>query len=105
MKKLLHIIASPREDDSRTLQVAGAFLDAFQEKHPDFVYEELNLAQVELPSLGQKRVDGKYLLLDGKNLFGGIKESWAEILRLIDQFLTADLILISTPMWNFHIPY
>ncbi len=105
MQKLLHIIASPREDDSRTLQVAGAFMEAFQESHSDFVYEELNLAKAELPSLGQKRVDGKYLLLDGKNLYGGIKESWAEILRLIEQFLSADVYLVSTPMWNFHIPY
>ncbi len=105
MKKLLHIIASPREDDSRTLQVSKAFLEAFEKSHSDFVFEELNLAKAELPSLGQKRVDGKYLLLDGKNLFGGIKESWAEILRLIEQFLSADIYLVSSPMWNFHIPY
>jgi len=105
MKKLLHIIASPREDDSRTLQVSKVFLETFQENHSDYVLEELDLTKTNLPSLSQKRVDGKYLLLDGKDLFGGIKEAWQEILRYIEQFLSADLYLISTPMWNFHIPY
>ena len=105
MKKLLHIVATPREDESRTLQVSEVFLDAFLPKHSDYVFEELTLAKASLPSLSQKRVDGKYLLLEGENLFGGIKESWEEILRFIEQFLSADLYLISTPMWNFHIPY
>lgn len=45
MKKLLHIVASPREDESRTLKVSGAFLEAFKEKHPDWVIDELNLFQ------------------------------------------------------------
>ena len=29
MKKLLHIIATPRGEESRTLAVTGAFLEAF----------------------------------------------------------------------------
>ncbi|MDP2905242.1 MAG: hypothetical protein Q8O22_02930 [Candidatus Omnitrophota bacterium] len=39
MKKLLHIIATPRGEESRTLQVTGAFLKAFSEKHADWVVE------------------------------------------------------------------
>jgi hypothetical protein len=31
MKRLLHIIASPREGGSRTLQVSKVFLNAFKE--------------------------------------------------------------------------
>ena len=67
--------------------------------------DELNLAQEKIPDLSMKRVDGKYVLLQGKDLFGGLRESWEEILQHIERFLAADLYVISTPMWNFHIPY
>lgn len=105
MEKLLHIIATPREDESRTLQVSAAFLEAFRKKYPDCVIDELNLCKEEMPSLILKRVDGRYALLGGGNLFGKFKEAWKEIEAHIERFLSADAYLISTPMWNFSIPY
>lgn len=105
MKRILHIIASPREDESRTLQVSDAFLESFQKKHPDWMVDELNLFTEEIPSLTQKSVSGKYVLLEGKELYGSLKETWAEILQHIERFKTADFYLISAPMWNFSIPY
>lgn len=105
MKKLLHIIATPRDKESRTLKVSGAFLGAFKNKHPDWVIDELNLFKEELPVLSAKRVDSKYILLDNRDLFGEYKEAWQEIIAHIERFLSADVYLISTPMWNFNIPY
>lgn len=105
MTKILHIIASPREEKSRTLQVSETFLKALKQEHPDWIFDELHLEKEEIPSLTVKRVDGKYMLLLGKELFGEAKESWEEIILHIERFLSADLYLISTPMWNFTIPY
>jgi FMN-dependent NADH-azoreductase len=105
MKKLLHIIATPREAESRTLQVSNTFLAIFKDKHPDWMIEELNLFKEELPSLTLKRVDGKYILLGGKDLSGEFKEAWEGIVSHIERFLSADAYLISAPMWNFSIPY
>ena len=105
MKKLLHIIATPRGEESRTLQVSEVFLKVFTEKHTDWVVEELDLPKEQLPSLTAKRVDGKYLLLGGKDLYGELKEVWQEIIAHIKRFISADAYLISTPMWNFSIPY
>jgi len=105
MNKLLHIIATPRDEESRTLQVAGSFLEVFKQRHPDWVVEELNLSKEKLPSLTLKRVDGKYVLLGGKDLYGELKEAWQEIVACIQRFLSADAYLVSTPMWNFSIPY
>ncbi len=104
-KKLFHIIATPREEASRTLEISGAFLEEFRARHHDWVFDELNLAKATLPALSMRRVDGKYILLDGRNLFGEIKELWNEIIAHIERFKTADLYLITTPMWNFSIPY
>lgn len=105
MKRLLHIIATPRAELSRTLSVSEVFLEAFQEKHENWLIDELDLTRENLPSLSQKSVSGKYVLLQGKNLFGSLKESWVEIVQHIDRFRTADFFLVSTPMWNFSIPY
>lgn len=105
MKKLLHIIATPRGEESRTLKVSNAFLQSFQETHSDWVVEPLDLTTTDLPSLTAKRVDGKYVLLQGKELHGTLKENWDDIVHYIQHFLSADGYLISTPMWNFSIPY
>jgi FMN-dependent NADH-azoreductase len=105
MKRLLHIIATPRVEESFTLQISAAFLHAFREKHPEWIIDELDLSKEELPSLATRSVSGKYVLLSDKDLFGSLKESWTEIFHHIERFKTADLFLISTPMWNFHIPY
>lgn len=105
MKKLLHIIATPRSDESRTLKVTKAFLESFRSSQPGWAVEDLDLSKEKLPSLTANRVDGKYVLLSGKDLYGDLKESWEEIIRHIERFLSADAYLISTPMWNFGIPH
>jgi FMN-dependent NADH-azoreductase len=104
-KKLLHIIASPRGEESRTLMVAKTFVETLKEKYPDLVIEELNLYKEKLPALTVERVDGKYVLLSGKELSDELKEAWKDIIKYIERFLSADIYLVSTPMWNFSIPY
>lgn len=105
MNKLLHIIATPRGDDSRTLKVSNAFLGALKEKNPGCMIDELNVSTAELPSLTVKVVSGKYALLAGMELSEGLKKAWEDVLRHIERFLAADMYLISTPMWNLSIPY
>jgi len=105
MRKLLHIIATPREEESRTLLVSDAFLEVVRQAHSDWVIDELELAKEDLPQLTSRRVDGKYTLLSGGELFGTQKEQWQEIIAHIERFLSADVYLITTPMWNFSIPY
>ncbi len=105
MEKLLHIIASPREEQSRTLQVSEVFLKAFKENHPDCVVDELNLAKETIPNMSLKQLDGKYMLASGKDLSEEAKHEWKEIIRYIERFLSANIYVVSTPMWNFSIPY
>ncbi len=105
MRKLLHIVAAPRGDESRTLKVSAAFLDAFRSAHPDCAVDELNLWAEKLPPLTIPVVRGKYALLGGKELEGPLRDAWADVIRQIERFLSADAFLVSTPMWNFGIPY
>lgn len=105
MKKLLHIIATPRAKDSRTLKVTEAFLEAFRKKYPDCEIDELNVATETLPPLTVKAIYGKYVLLSGQDLTDELREAWREVVLHINRFLSADAYLISTPMWNFSIPH
>ncbi len=105
MERLLHIIATPRADESSTLKVSNAFLENFKKKFPGCLIDELNVAVEPLPPLSVKVVSGKYVLLGGKELSGELKDAWEVIVRHIERFLAADAYLISIPMWNFSIPY
>ena len=105
MKKLLHIVAAPRGEDSRTLKVTEAFLTRFKERYPDCEIVELNLFKGSLPSLTLEVIGGKYVLLGGGELSGPLKDAWRQVEHHIERFLDADGYLISTPMWNFSIPF
>lgn len=105
MDKLLHIIATPRGNESRTLKVSGSFLAALKAKYPSLAVDTLDLFKENIPPLTLKTVSGKYMLLSGKDLTGELKEAWQDIERHITRFLSADAYLLSAPMWNFSIPY
>jgi len=105
MEKLLHIIATPRSQESRTLKVSAAFLAEIRKKYPRCQIDELNVFTESLPELTLETVDGKYILLSGKELAGEFKKAWRDIECHIKRFLLADTYLITAPMWNFSLPY
>jgi FMN-dependent NADH-azoreductase len=103
--KLLHIIATPRENESNTLRVSDVFLQDMQTRYPELVVDVIDLFQHDLPAVAGNNIESKYTLLVGKPIDKRHKESWEQIEGLIKHFLSADIYLISTPMWNFSIPY
>ncbi|WP_345801310.1 NAD(P)H-dependent oxidoreductase [Microbacterium sp. AZCO] len=103
--KLLHVIASPRLDGSRTLGISQALLDELAGRIPDLEIETLDLFQEDLPAIAGDNIDAKYTLLARMPIGREHAESWAEIEREIERFRRADAYVISTPMWNFGIPY
>ncbi|MBN1794816.1 MAG: NAD(P)H-dependent oxidoreductase [Candidatus Omnitrophica bacterium] len=105
MKKLLHIIATPRGEASRTLKVSGVFLAELRKKYPGCTVDTINVSTETLPPLTVKRIDGKFALLMGGDLEGEAARAWKDIITHIERFLAAETYLISTPMWNFGIPY
>nr|MBI1229471.1 ACP phosphodiesterase [Cytophagales bacterium] len=103
--KLLHIMASPRGEKSRTLTISNEFLTTLKLKYPNLTIEELDLFQVKLPEVYGNTVDAKYALMAGGILEEQSKASWEEISNYSNEFLSYDAFLISCPMWNFTIPY
>lgn len=105
MKKLLHLIATPRGEESRTLKVSAAFLAALKSKYPAIMIDELNLFTTAVPAVTQQTVAGKYFLMGGKSIPPELMPVWRQVEKEIDRFKAADAYLVSTPMWNFSIPY
>src|SRR4029453_3952534 len=103
--KVLHIIATPRNVKSNTLQVTKVFLDALAAHHPEMQIDVVDLFDSDLPALAGANIEAKYTLLQGQPIDKHQEESWPQIETLIRHFLSADAYVISAPMWNFGIPY
>ncbi len=103
--KLLNIIASPRGKKSRTLNVSSEFLNTLKEKHPALIVEDLDIFTANLPDIFWGEVAAKYILMEGGVLNEESQQIWNRIVKYSEAFLNADIYLISSPMWNFSIPY
>lgn len=103
--KILHIIATPRRAQSNTLQVSEAFLKNLCARRDDVSVEVIDLYNYTLPAIAGDNIEAKYTLMVGQPIDKNHEESWLQIETLIKHFLTADAYLISSPMWNFGLPY
>src|SRR5688572_27224625 len=74
-------------------------------RYPDLKVEEFNLFDRELPAVAGANIEAKYTLMMRRPLDKVHQESWKQIEDQIAHFLSADIYVISTPMWNFSIPY
>lgn len=100
--RLLHVDASPRARRSRSRAVAASFLAAL----PGYVeVTRLDLWDAQLPPLGGEMIEGRYHLIMGEDVAPETAAQWEQIGRFTNDILTHDVWLISTPMWNFGIPY
>lgn len=108
MAKVLHIEASPRGEQSFSAQTAAAFLDEYRRANPDDVVSRLRLFEHPLPEFdaeaaGQKMQHIAQLMRGEKGVAPVGK--WAAVVAEIERLKSADKVVISTPMWNFSLPY
>lgn len=103
--RLLHIVATPRGLASNTGRVSSALLEALHDKHDDLTVRTLDLFAADLPAVAGVNIESKYKLMTGQDLDDAAASSWRQIETTIAGFLDAELYLLTTPMWNFSIPY
>ncbi|WP_375787502.1 FMN-dependent NADH-azoreductase [Bradyrhizobium sp. Pha-3] len=104
MPKLLHLSCSPRAD-SESAAGARVFLDRFREMRPDWEIDAMNLWREPLPEFEGYLLEAKYARIGGKSFTNSQQDAFAMAERLALRLALADRVLISTPMWNFSIPY
>jgi FMN-dependent NADH-azoreductase len=104
LPKLLHLACSPRAD-SESAAGARVFLDQFRRVRPDWDIDLMDLWRDHLPEFASEILDAKYARLNGKAFTDAQRDGFAEAERIAIRLSLADRVLISTPMWNFSIPY
>jgi FMN-dependent NADH-azoreductase len=102
--KLLHLACSPRAD-SESAAGARVFLDRFRQARPDWEIDAMNLWREPLPEFEGYLLEAKYARIGGKSFTNSQHDAFAVAERLALRLSLADRVLISTPMWNFGIPY
>ena len=104
MGTLLHIVASPRVESYST-RMAKAFLDAYRQASPDARIETLDLSRAEIPPFQAPQAKAKYAVLAGQTPRDEAETAWKNCIDTINHFKQFDKVVISSPMWNFGIPY
>ncbi len=105
MTKLLHIIASPRDVDSKSNALALAYIEAQRRADPDLTVDTLDLWREPLPEFDGDQAAAKMTFFGVGELDGNRKTAWDEIVRITQRFIDADHFVLGVPMWNGGIPY
>ena len=105
MTVLLHISSSPRGAASESLQIAGTFLDAYRDAHPDDRIEAWDLWDGSLPAFGPAAAAAKMTVFGGRTPDGEQAAAWRAAQESFDRVDAADRLLFSVPMWNAGVPY
>jgi len=102
--KLFHLSCSPRAD-AESLAGARVFLDGFRKARPDWDIDVMDLWRDHLPEFEGSLLEAKYARTGGQAFSDAQRDAFAAAERIAIRFALADRVLISTPMWNFSIPY
>jgi len=105
MARLLHIRATATPELSYSLRVAEAFLKGYLESHPGDTVDTLDVSEEAIPDFLGLVVRGKYRILHGQPHSERELEAWRAVERAIERFKKADKLIVSSPMWNFSVPY
>ncbi|MCC9599078.1 NAD(P)H-dependent oxidoreductase [Stieleria sp. JC731] len=105
MAKLLYIESSPRKKRSKSIAVASAFLEAYQEQNPGDEVVKIDLWDKPLPEFDGDMLDAKYQVMHGQDFTEQQQQAWQTVVELCEEFKSADKYLIGLPMWNFGVPY
>jgi FMN-dependent NADH-azoreductase len=102
--KLFQLRCSPR-GPSESSAGAEAFVTRFRQARPGWDIDVMDVWRETLPEFNGDALDAKYARLSGRSFSTAERDAFAVIERMATRLAQADRVLISTPMWNFGIPY
>ena len=105
MAHILHIIGSPGGNHSVSTRLARAWLDARLQGHPGDTLDTLDTFGEALPEFSSQAAGGKLKVMAGMPPSPDEQAAFDQTLGYIARLKAADIVLISTGMWNFGVPY
>ena len=102
MATLLRLDASSRLDGSHSRQLADRFIDHWQTIDPQCQVIERDLIRQPIPHIAQATITGFYTPVS--DYTPELQQAVGLANELIAELKAADVLLISTPMYNFSVP-
>lgn len=101
MKRILHLISSPRGEESFSIKLANAVIQKLQHQYPDSSVEVLNLIENNIPHLDTAHLRSFFTPLE--QLTAEDKDAIRYSDAAISQLMAADILVIGAPLYNFGI--
>jgi len=102
MARLLRIDASARLHGSHTQEMADYFQARWLQQHPDDEVVVRNLMREPVPHIKDATITGFYTPASEHD--ADLQTATALSDQLIEELMSSDILLISTPMYNFSTP-
>jgi len=101
MKKILHVISSPRGGASFSIKLGNAIVDKLQKQYPGSTVKETNLVEMHFPHLEEAHLTSFFTPVESRSAenIAAVKHSDDAIQDILD----ADIIVIGAPMYNYTI--
>lgn len=101
-KRLLHIDSSARLNGSESRELSARFVRQWVDNHPDYQIIERDLASKPLPHLDEAMLAA--MMSPPEQQSPETARISGRINMLIDEFLSADVVVMGVPMYNLGIP-
>jgi len=101
MKKILHIISSPRGSESFSIKLGNAIVDKIKAEYPGSTVKENNLPKNQFPHLDEAQITSFYTPEEFRTWenVDAVRNSD----EVINEILEADILVIGAPFYNFSI--
>jgi FMN-dependent NADH-azoreductase len=100
--RTLWIEASPKDDDALSSQLAQAYLDAAGEVGE---VERFSVWDEKVLRFGRDAAIAKFAPLFGEQITQDQQSVWQQVLGEIERVRGFDRLVVSSPMWNWHVPH
>jgi FMN-dependent NADH-azoreductase len=102
MKKILHIISSPRGDASYSIRLGRSIVEKITAAYPGSTVKENILVNKQYPHLEEAQITSFFTPPENRTLQN--LEALRHSDEAIQEILNADTLVIGAPMYNFSIP-
>lgn len=101
MKKILHLISSPRGDESYSIKLANAVISKIRNEFPNSSVETVNLTENNVPHLNAAHLNSFFTPEENRTPEDQNAIRYSD--EAISQLMAADVIVIGAPLYNFSI--
>lgn len=102
MKRILHLISSPRGNESFSIKLGNAVIDKLKAQYPDSTVEVVDFSVTPIPHLDSGHL--RSFFTPEEKLTPDDQDAIRYSDAAISQLMAADIVVIGAPLYNFSIP-